>query len=68
MKKKMKLTLKRDDKGEFRTAAIDCMYRLINGRGNELFRFCPQQFHAVTGFKLKPGEEKRIEITIKAVK
>lgn len=68
MKKKLKLTLQRDDKSEFRTAAIDCQYRLINGRGEEIFRFCPLIFHGATGFSLKPGQKKRVEITVKAVK
>ena len=66
--RKLKLSLKRDEPRMFSTTSRTCSYRLLNGRGEELISFCATQFHAATGFKLKPGEKKRIEITIKEVK
>jgi hypothetical protein len=66
--KKLKLTLTRQNLEEWRSSARNCAYALLDGRGQEITTFCPQQFHAATGFSLKPGEEKRIEISIKVVK
>jgi hypothetical protein len=65
--RKLKLKLRREDTFDWRGAG-DCSYHLMNGRGEEIQQFCASQFHSATGFSLKPGEEKRIEITIKAVK
>ena len=67
MSKRLKLTLRRQERGVFGTVS-GCNYELKNGHGNQITSFCSEQFHAVTGFRLKPGEEKRIEIIIKEVK
>lgn len=66
--RKLKLTLRRENTCDWRTSAMDCSYHLLNGRGDEIDQFCAQQWHAATGFKLKPGEKKNVEISVKAVK
>lgn len=34
------------------------------GGRNYLYTFCPERFEKVTGIKLKPGEIRRIKLTI----
>ncbi len=35
--------------------------------GNEIDRFCTRHFEQVTGYKLKPGECKRVRINVEEV-
>lgn len=67
MSRVRKLVLERQDKSEYRTSALDCSYTLSNGNGWGITSFCAADFHTTTGFRLKPGEKKKITITIAEV-
>ena len=62
--RRLKLTLKRQDTCGWKPLN-DCFYELCDGRGQQFVRFCPVDFHAATGFVLKPGTKEKITITIK---
>ena len=62
--RRLKLILKRDETYGWK-ARDECFYNLCDGRGQRIIRFCPDDFHAATGFELEPAEQQKITITIK---